>query len=194
MIKQQPCLVCGDSSGHGGLQCPKLTVSATPKPEQAQGEAEFEKLTTALISACQWDDCGYENELQALRTYVQRLQHELASKQAQIDALMLEHCPDEMTAEQLEEWGAHQSPAAGEVPEELLNQWTGEWLKHSEADQGQFIANKAAAWGAAQQREVDVSACERKRADLNDPHDLEIQGYNQAIDDCIEAIRDQGVV
>lgn len=30
------------------------------------------------------------------------------SKQAKIDALMLEYCPDEMTPEQLEEWEKHQ--------------------------------------------------------------------------------------
>lgn len=34
---------------------------------------------------------------------------ELNNKQAQIDALMLEWCPDEMTAEQLAEWGRHQN-------------------------------------------------------------------------------------
>lgn len=30
------------------------------------------------------------------------------AKQAQIDRLMLEYCPNEMTEEQLEEWGKHQ--------------------------------------------------------------------------------------
>jgi hypothetical protein len=30
--------------------------------------------------------------------------------QARIDALMLEYCPKEMTAEQLEEWAKHQAP------------------------------------------------------------------------------------
>lgn len=28
--------------------------------------------------------------------------------QAKIDALMLEHCPDEMTPEQIAEWAKHQ--------------------------------------------------------------------------------------
>lgn len=31
--------------------------------------------------------------------------------QARIDALMLEYCPDEMTAEQLAEWAKNQKPA-----------------------------------------------------------------------------------
>lgn len=34
------------------------------------------------------------------------------SKQAQIDSLMFEYCPSEMTPEQVEEWGRHQRPCA----------------------------------------------------------------------------------
>lgn len=34
-----------------------------------------------------------------------------SSKQARIDALMLEYCPDEMTAEQIADWGAAQVAA-----------------------------------------------------------------------------------
>lgn len=34
----------------------------------------------------------------------------LGEKQAEIDRLMLEHCPDEMTAEQIETWAKHQIP------------------------------------------------------------------------------------
>jgi len=34
----------------------------------------------------------------------------LDAKQAQIDALILEYCPDEMTEEQIEEWRKHQRP------------------------------------------------------------------------------------
>ena len=36
------------------------------------------------------------------------------AKQAQIDRLMLEFCPDEMTAEQLGEWGSNQKPVSQE--------------------------------------------------------------------------------
>lgn len=35
---------------------------------------------------------------------------ELRKKQAKIDSLMLEYCPDEMIQEQLEEWGRNQRP------------------------------------------------------------------------------------
>lgn len=36
---------------------------------------------------------------------------DLQALQAKIDWLMLEYCPDEMTPEQIEEWGKHQVPS-----------------------------------------------------------------------------------
>jgi uncharacterized protein involved in exopolysaccharide biosynthesis len=39
---------------------------------------------------------------------IDHLKQQLAAAQARIDELMLEYCPDEMTAEQVEEWGNHQ--------------------------------------------------------------------------------------
>lgn len=36
---------------------------------------------------------------------------EAAYKQAKIDQLMLEYCPDEMTLEQIENWANHQVPS-----------------------------------------------------------------------------------
>jgi hypothetical protein len=38
----------------------------------------------------------------------------LAALQARLDAVMLEYCPDEMTPEQLANWGAHQQVAQPE--------------------------------------------------------------------------------
>jgi hypothetical protein len=43
-----------------------------------------------------------------LAVFARELELEAAEKQARIDALMLEYCPDEMTPEQVEEWGRHQ--------------------------------------------------------------------------------------
>ena len=39
------------------------------------------------------------------------LRQQLAAKQAEVDALMLEYCPSEMSQEQLDNWAAHQRPA-----------------------------------------------------------------------------------
>lgn len=36
--------------------------------------------------------------------------HKVQAKQAEIDRLMLEFCPDEMTPEQVDEWNRHQRP------------------------------------------------------------------------------------
>lgn len=57
---------------------------------------------------CEWSDDQLADALERLVT----ASAEGASKQAKIDALMLEYCPDEMTPEQLEEWGRNQVPSA----------------------------------------------------------------------------------
>lgn len=43
-----------------------------------------------------------------MRKELDELRRELAAKQAQIDRLMLEFCPDEMTQDQISEWKRHQ--------------------------------------------------------------------------------------
>lgn len=48
--------------------------------------------------------------LKAERKCVEELQAENASKQAKIDRLMWEYCPDEMTEDQISEWEKHQAP------------------------------------------------------------------------------------
>jgi hypothetical protein len=47
------------------------------------------------------------------------LEQQLAAKQAQIDELMLEYCPDEMTDEQRAEYARHQVPLSPEEMEAL---------------------------------------------------------------------------
>lgn len=49
---------------------------------------------------------GYQAGVEAMR-------QQLAAKQAEVDALMLEYCPNEMTKEQLDNWAAHQCVAKG---------------------------------------------------------------------------------
>ena len=51
-----------------------------------------------------------------VKTTVEKLERELQAKQAKIDRLMLEYCPDEVTPEQLHEWAIHQRLARKEVP------------------------------------------------------------------------------
>src|SRR4051812_43759548 len=57
----------------------------------------------------------YHEKLGDALAEVVRLRLVIGAKQAHIDALMLEHCPDEMTPEQLEEWASHQRPGCDEA-------------------------------------------------------------------------------
>jgi len=53
---------------------------------------------------------GYDAGLAKGRSEIAELRQQLAAKQAEVDALMLEYCPSEMSKEQLEEWGRNQLP------------------------------------------------------------------------------------
>lgn len=54
-------------------------------------------------------DCLVEDHI-ALMNENDELRRALGAKQAEIDRLMLEYCPSEMTPEQIAEWGANQKP------------------------------------------------------------------------------------
>jgi len=47
--------------------------------------------------------------------FARQLERELAAKQAELDRLMLEFCPEEMTPEQIERWQASQRPVKKET-------------------------------------------------------------------------------
>ncbi len=51
-----------------------------------------------------------ERRASELEAKLAEAQRDAGVKQAQIDRLMLEYCPDEMTPEQLAEWGRNQKP------------------------------------------------------------------------------------
>lgn len=44
-----------------------------------------------------------------------KLRRTIAARQAQIDRLMFEYCPDEMTEEQKQRWAQHQTPVSKEA-------------------------------------------------------------------------------
>lgn len=46
---------------------------------------------------------------------VERLRTEVDALQVKIDTLMFEYCPEEMTPEQVDEWGKAQRPVSPEV-------------------------------------------------------------------------------
>lgn len=51
---------------------------------------------------------GYEACCKKQEDRIAELESKLAEKQSKIDALMLEYCPDDMTPEQIKEWGESQ--------------------------------------------------------------------------------------
>lgn len=53
----------------------------------------------------------FEARVYELEAQVAELKLELGVKQARIDELMLEYCPDEMSQEQMDNWAKHQVPA-----------------------------------------------------------------------------------
>ena len=51
---------------------------------------------------------------ESLEVQIKELEAKIQSQQAIIDELMLEHCPGDMTKEQMDEWARHQRPVTKE--------------------------------------------------------------------------------
>ena len=51
---------------------------------------------------------GYDSDLASSGIQTESMRQQLAAKQAEVDALMLEYCPSEMSQEQLDNWAEHQ--------------------------------------------------------------------------------------
>lgn len=69
---------------------------------------EYRCIPQAARSGYQADAIALADAYAALQEQNNSLSRRLASHKARIDALMLEFCPDEMTAEQKAEWAGHQ--------------------------------------------------------------------------------------
>lgn len=61
------------------------------------------------LRLAQWieDDVSCEGDAE-IAAMLRQLVKEVDAKQAKIDALMLEYCPEEMTQEQIDNWASHQ--------------------------------------------------------------------------------------
>jgi hypothetical protein len=76
------------------------------------GDAQMANLCASAIRRLSRELEQSERALSAAQEREKELRKDAASKQAKIDALMLEYCPDEMTPEQLGEWEKHQHATA----------------------------------------------------------------------------------
>jgi len=62
---------------------------------------------------------AYQRQGDSAQAVITDLRQQLAAKQADVDALMLEYCPNEMSQEQLYNWAAHQKSWS---PEDTLRE------------------------------------------------------------------------
>ena len=65
-----------------------------------------------LIERLRGSVCYVSTNKEWPNVILQEAADEIERLQAKIDALMLEYCPDEMTPEQVSEWGRHQRAGA----------------------------------------------------------------------------------
>lgn len=86
-------------------------ITPTPGPDAVRAAMEELDRVAEYLTV----ECSSLHTSAAMRRNVKALERHIAAQQAKIDALMLEHCPDEMSAEQVAEWGRHQRPASDET-------------------------------------------------------------------------------
>ena len=80
--------------------------------ENSNGLLTFRRNGKAWEAA---NDLKYSKVVLLLVQEVLNLQKQLQNKQYIIDNLMLEYCPDEMTPDQIVEWGKHQVAHKGDI-------------------------------------------------------------------------------
>lgn len=82
-----------------------------PEASTTLNEAESHAHICAKLAEEHKHDAVLFAALTDAAAIIRDLRNAVAAKQARIDALMLEYCPDEMTPEQVAEWARHQQPA-----------------------------------------------------------------------------------
>jgi hypothetical protein len=100
----EPCPYCGTNTPSDKVcVCKPGGQAEQPAVPAVQPATAKEQLNDTLLAQQKriWE---LEEALEASAALV-------GAKQAKIDLLMLEHCPDEMTKEQVAEWASHQVPA-----------------------------------------------------------------------------------
>jgi len=80
--------------GIAGEEVAEMVDSLERDKAALSGEIDYQRCTIdALVK-----------DTDALNERIKQLESELAAKQAKIDALMLQYCPDEMSQEQISNW------------------------------------------------------------------------------------------
>lgn len=127
----------------------------TPPLTDAEFLAYIERtpeLAALFPDAARWlspHAAPYANVARAFHAHEQRVRGEM---QAKIDALMLEYCPDEMTPEQVAEWGRHQK----RVPEPTAPQLSTADVSTAPSPEGAGQGEAAEAVGLLQAVKKDL--------------------------------------
>lgn len=109
-----PCHGCGDTLVNWA-QCEEVYRSMlTAAPEPLESESCSVLIDRYLGRAVDHESIAQEFREKAEQLQIEQLRKELAAKQAEIDRLMLEFCPDEMTDEQKAEWARNQKQEQSE--------------------------------------------------------------------------------
>lgn len=90
---------------HDDLICEAAAEIESLRKKLDAKDVEIERLKTVPM---RYRRMAFNAQLQDENDSLSKL---LAAKQAEVDALMLEYCPSEMSQEQLANWAAHQCPA-----------------------------------------------------------------------------------
>lgn len=103
------------------------SLCETLECELTASRAEVERLRTERLHGrgaaleAGIDGGTMADVITALHKRAESAQRALAGAQAKIDALMLEYCPDEMTHEQVENWGKHQRALSEHAAPQILD-------------------------------------------------------------------------
>lgn len=99
------------------------------------------------------------------QTQIDELKAEVVSKQATIDSLMLEYCPDEMTQSQMDEWASHQAPVKSSESYDVITILdSGEWrlIRNRPASFLTDEGNAKIAWSVERQFTPYWDSCGKK--------------------------------
>ena len=89
------------------------TSNRVPLEDALRRVDEYRRIPQAARNGYQADAIALADAYATLQEQNAGLLRRIESHQARIDALMLEFCPDEMTAEQKAEWASHQRVVFG---------------------------------------------------------------------------------
>lgn len=93
-------------------------IMCTTEADQFRVAYELNRLNDELNALREELRISRQSEREAWR-YQPELEAERERLQARVDCLMLEHCPEDMTPGQVDNWGKHQRPASAALQAEI---------------------------------------------------------------------------